>query len=155
METFNIAHHPMKVTWLRTLFLIVLLLDPMRDPMTPCLLPSSTTEKYCSDFHRNQWKLGLFKFLVNTFMVIFIAGFGSLLTSRAGKLQLEGNSHTYKNSASEINFILGWDSSVSMKAPIMSSLTVSVAQVAFKINGDLVNTISEVLGIMHLILKHI
>lgn len=78
MEAFNVAHHPMKVTKLHTLFLIVLFLDPITVSMTRSLLPSSVIEKYCGEFHRSQWKFVLLKFLVNTSMIIFVAVFGSL-----------------------------------------------------------------------------
>ena len=159
METFNVAHHSMKVTRLHSLFLIALFLDPMTDSMTPCLLPLFVIEKHYSDFYRNQWKFLSWKFLVKTFITIFVAGFGSAVIPRVGLESFSWKEiailKRYNNSASKNNFILGWDSSVSMKTPKMSSLTVVIAQVAFKINGALVNTISKVLGITLLVQKHI
>lgn len=67
-----------------SLFPILLFLDLKTDSMIPIMLPLLSREKYYSDFYRNQLKLVLLKFPVNTFLSMFGAGFISILTSTAG-----------------------------------------------------------------------
>lgn len=77
----------------------------MTDSMIPIMLTASIIEKYYSNFYRNLLKLVLLKFLINTSLSMFGAGFISLLTSIA---ELETSSwkktamlKKYQNSASK------------------------------------------------------
>lgn len=70
----------------------------MTDSMMPIMLTSSIREEYYSDFHTNQFKFVLLKFVVNTFLSMFGAGFISIITSsRVGKVQLDEDIHAQKN----------------------------------------------------------